>query len=133
MILQDESLILIRKYHFDYAPVNTNNDRKSVYHLQYGGELTPKLDELEVDIEALHPYLSPPRLESGPVNLAIVLDTIFCELYSIDTERIIEDNKWRDLVKSNEAILYKEYFRNLVTFFNGTHTSNFLYRDLRHG
>lgn len=133
-INNDVSKELIRKYHFDYAPTNEGMDRKSLYHLQYGGESTPVLRDLKISVDSLHPYLSPPRLEMVPMNLAILLDNVFCECYSYETISLIEKSEWRDLIKNNECFLYEHYFKNINNFFSQQyHKSSFLYRDLRHG
>ena len=67
----------MRKFHFDFAPVVDKNDRKPVYHLQYGGKPTPRMKELNVDDEHILPWLSSPRINSTPINLALLLDMIF--------------------------------------------------------
>jgi len=53
---------LIRKFHFDYVKSNINQSPKPVYHFQYGGESTPLLEKMGIDVEVLRPWLSNPRI-----------------------------------------------------------------------
>lgn len=132
----DQSLIppkIMRKFHFDFAPVVDKNDRKPVYHLQYGGKPTPRMKELNVDDEHILPWLSSPRINSTPINLALLLDMIFCEFPSEPTYKIIGTKEWRDLIKNNEDLVTKLYYKNIAKFFTSTHKSDFLFRDFYYG
>jgi hypothetical protein len=125
---------LIRKFHFDYDPQsNSSTDKKPKYHLQYGGKATPKLVENDISAEYLHDWLSVPRLSIIPINLALLLDTIFNEFPSEATKKITEESKWREMIKTNEEKILLPYFKNVSQFLNSNHKSNYLFRDFVYG
>jgi hypothetical protein len=124
---------LMRKFHFDFVANTCFEERKPVYHLQYGGSATPTMKKLEIDDSDILPWLSVPRLNSLPVNLALLLDTIFCEFPNEVTMSITERSEWRDHVKNNEQLMLKDYYAKVNEFFQNTHKSNFLYRDFCYG
>ncbi len=125
---------LLRKFHFDYAlPMQNDPWPKPVYHIQYGGKQTPGLAELGINDTSIIPWLSSPRLYWGPINLAILLDLIFCEFRSIDTTELIQRREWRELLKNNEEFLLKPFYEKLRTFFLGQHKFFYLLRDYQYG
>ncbi len=124
---------LIRKFHFDYCRSYDYKEPKPAYHLQYGGIETPLLNEMGISTDALTPWLSNPRICSYPMNLALLLDAIFCEFISDDTNAVVGTSEWRDFVKENEVALLRPYLLNMSNFINGGHTSNFLIRDCLYG
>jgi hypothetical protein len=124
---------LIRKFHFDYALPNPNEDSKPVYHLQYGGEQSPMLKELDVDVEDLQPWLSTPRIYFYPINLALLLDMIFYEFKTEDTWHLVNRPEWRQFIKENENEILKPFFEHIMSFINSGHTGEFLLRDFYYG
>ncbi|MFD0998183.1 hypothetical protein ACFQ21_02655 [Ohtaekwangia kribbensis] len=125
---------IIRKFHFDYAlPVAGDSRPKPVYHLQYGGEQSPQLAALGIDVGHLHPWLSLPRINYAPMNLALLLDMVFCEFRTADTVHIIEDSKWREHIKLNEDFLLRPYYLKVNGFVNHDHKVNSLIRDFNYG
>ncbi|WP_420320104.1 hypothetical protein [Flagellimonas sp.] len=130
---QDDGMVL-RKFHFDYAPNEANAIvKKPIYHLQYGGKATPRMLELQVADESIHTWLSSPRINTNPVNLALFLDMIFCEFRSDQTIAITERAEWRNLIKENEDLITKLYFERITGFFNVNHSSSLLFRDFCYG
>lgn len=137
-ICQDDSdnPQIIRKFHFDYALPQKNQDPKPVYHFQYGGDGRPTYNENELDIEHMQPWLSNPRINYTPMSLAILLDSIFYELkyQNESTYGLVERQEWCDLIKHNEDVILKPYFQRINTFFNSTdHRFDFLLRDFYYG
>lgn len=124
---------VIRKFHFDYAIPNIKEDPKPVYHIQYGGELSPQLEALNIDITELQPWLSTPRIRFYPINLALLLDMVFNEFRSDETVGIVERSEWRDFIKSNEEIILKPFYAGVARFLNGDHKSKYLLRDFYYG
>jgi hypothetical protein len=129
---------LIRKFHFDYAlppaPTATIKQPSPVYHLQYGGKPTPEMADLGITDTFMEHWLSLPRLNFSPVNLAILLDTLFCELRSDKTKRIIENPDWRSLIFQNEIFLSNNYFINIRNHINsGSYKKECLVRDYCYG
>lgn len=124
---------LLRKFHFDFDLNSLKRNDKPIYHIQYGGKPTPMLTELNIDIKDINPWLSSPRINIPPTNLAIMLDVLFTEFPNETTAKIQEDPCWRDLIKTNEEFIFKEYYRGITRFFSNEHTSNFLFREFYYG
>ena len=126
---------LIRKFHFDYAiPSTSTNQKVPIYHLQYGGELSPAIGELGISGSKLDSWLSLPRLNFYPVNLALLLDTLFCEFRTEETNKVVENSEWRSLIFKNEELLTKNYFCNIYTHLNSqNHKRDNLLRDFCYG
>ncbi|MDF0717791.1 hypothetical protein PY092_16630 [Muricauda sp. 334s03] len=129
-----DSKDLIRKFHFDFAMPKKNEDPKPVYHIQYGGEQSPLLAKESISCEILKPKISSPRLVGYPTNLALLLDSVFCEFRSEITEKIIASDEWRNLIKENEDLLLKPYFTSVRDFLSSEkHSSDRLLRDFYYG
>lgn len=123
---EGDSKELIRRFHFDYIHKNSGTKQKvPVSHLQYGGKcnngfLTNKIAH----------WLSEPRFNFPPINLALLLDLVFCEFSSEKTKKITEDPRWRDLILKNELLLYKHYYKTISDHIGTTrHTKDNLVRD----
>lgn len=128
----DQEKNLIRKFHFDYAlpTANATNQPVPVYHLQYGGKLSPELRNLELDDSKLDNWLSLPRLNFAPINMALLLDLLFCELRVPETNEVVEDSDWRDLLFANEKFLSRHYYESITAHINSqSHSKNRLIRD----
>jgi len=123
---------IIRKFHFDYAiPTNLTEQQVPTFHCQYGGKLTPEMGKSNFTGEKkLDSWLSIPRLNFFPVNLALLMDIMFCEFRTPETNAIVEDPKWRKLVFDNERLLTNVYITNLNTHVHsGSYNQNLLVRD----
>lgn len=129
---EDLKSSILRKFHFDYAPNETKGD-KPIYHLQYGGKATPVLQNKEIDCENLKPWLSVPRLNIIPTNIALMIDFILNEFDYSNSYSFLDKSEWRNLVKTNEDLVLKTYFQNITSFFNSTHNQKKLYRDFYYG
>jgi len=124
---------LIRKYHFDYE-INNGKTKKPTYHFQFGGKLTPLMNSSNVKDEYIQSWLSIPRINYTPINLALLLDLIFVEFKSQSTVGVTERSEWRDFVKMNEDFMLKDYYKTVNSFFSGgEHTSKKLFRDFSYG
>lgn len=129
---QVEPKKMIRKFHFDYDPqLESSTYKKPKYHLQYGGTETPKICEHGISMD--YTWLSVPRLIFAPINLALLLDFVFIEFPSEETNKITEKREWRKLIKSNEDKILKDYYANLNTFMTGNHSSDNLLREYFYG
>ncbi|MBW4889190.1 hypothetical protein KXQ82_05665 [Mucilaginibacter sp. HMF5004] len=129
---------LIRKFHFDYAlppaPGANIKQPSPIYHLQYGGKPTPEMGNLEITDNLMEHWLSLPRLNFSPVNIALLLDTLLCELRTDKTKKIIENPEWRSLVYKNEMFLSNHYFENIRSHINsGNYNNKCLVRDYCYG
>lgn len=108
---------IIRKYHFDYAPADREyRQPHPVFHLQFPGELSPRLAGFALVDGHLHPWLSEPRLCFTPMSLALVINVVFKEFPSESARKIIERSEWRDLIRNNEDLILKPYYYNCYQF-----------------
>jgi hypothetical protein len=129
----ENSSKLIRKYHFDYDK-SINDMKKPLYHLQYGGKLSPNMIYCNVTDDNDYSWLSIPRINFTPINLALLIDFIFVEFKSPVTESIIERTEWRQFIKTNEELMLQGYYKCVNQFFSrGNHTANKLFRDFSYG
>lgn len=131
----DKSMNLIRKFHFDYAHPSANpNQAVPLFHMQYGGELAPDVSDRNITDDGIEGWLSVPRLNFAPMNLALLLDMFLCEFWTIDINSIIEDSTWRDLIYKNEALLLKGYYGSAADHFRSAGYSKLkLGRDFFYG
>lgn len=124
----------LRKFHFDYAiPIANDPKLKPIYHLQYGGEQSPQLKNLNISVKQIYPWLSSPRINFMPVNLAILLDMIFCEFPSEITNGVVQRSEWRDFIKNNEEYIIKPFYKRMEEFISKEHSSDKLVRDFYYG
>jgi hypothetical protein len=129
---KDDRTKIIRKFHFDYAD-KTNSTLQNVpsFHLQYGGKASPHMKE--VNTEKLDSWLSLPRLNLYPMNLALLLDMAFCEFRTKETNAIVESSEWRSLVYKNEIFLSKQFYENIYNHLTLRHKNGYLLRDFCYG
>lgn len=110
----EDELNLIRKFHFDYAkPTIKRKQPAPLYHLQYGGELGPVLEALNITDTYMNNWLSLPRLNFTPINLALLFDILLNEFQNADILNIIQDSKWRELIRKNEEFLVRQYYKSI--------------------
>jgi hypothetical protein len=130
-----KSLSLIRKFHFDYAnPKNRTKQPVPIFHMQYGGGSTTEMKDLGISDKKIDNWLSVPRLNCTPINLAILLDITFCEFRTEETRKIIENPEWKSLIKKNEELLVRPYYKSISDFSTSQdYTSTHLIRDYCYG
>ena len=103
---------LLRKYHFDYtSQVSSRRQPHPVFHLQYAGELSKRLEQLGLDHEHIDSWLSEPRLHFSPMSLALLINLILKEFPCETNQKFIELREWRDLLRGNEKLLFVPYYR----------------------
>lgn len=126
---------LIRKFHFDYQPPSIRTKQKvPVFHLQYGGKSSPEITELQLSDHKLDKWLSLPRLSYSPMNLALLLDILFCEFRMAETDKIVESPEWRTLILDNEKFLVNNYISNIHSHLTSQKYGNkYLLRDYYYG
>lgn len=125
---------LIRKYHFDYIlPGLVRRQPHPVFHLQYAGELSPRLLRLNLEHNHMDTWLSEPRLVFMPMSLALLVDIVLKEFPDERTEKVIERSGWRDLIRKNENLLLAPYFRCCNLFLSGNKTDHLFINDFCYG
>jgi hypothetical protein len=129
---KDDRAKLIRKFHFDYADkANPTLQNVPSFHLQYGGQPSPRMTAM--DTSKLDSWLSLPRLNLYPMNLALLLDMTFCEFRTKETNAIVESSEWRQLIFKNEDFLSKNFYENIYSHLNSRHKIDYLLRDFCYG
>ncbi len=102
---------LLRKYHFDYVvPETYRRQPHPIFHLQYAGKLSNRLQDLQIEHEHMDTWLSEPRLSFIPMSLALLVNIILREFPEEKTEKIIERSEWRKLIMDNENFLLAPYY-----------------------
>ena len=88
---------VLRKYHFDYASAESRAKRRSsVFHLQYGGKLSPEMQG-EYEDGHMDVWLEEPRVFYLPMSLSLLLHMAFREFPDQYTKKICEDGEWRSI------------------------------------
>jgi len=123
---------LIRRFHFDYDHKTARGKQKApTSHLQYGGQSGPGHSGKIYLTNNLFDKLSEPRISHPPINLAILLDMVFCEFYDQRTKKIIEDPQWRSLIRDNEEFIFRNYFSEIAGHIGSErHVKENLVRDI---
>ena len=124
---------LIRRYHFDYA-INGASNNHPIFHFQSPGELSPTLDREGFSIDHMDPELSEPRLHYQPMTLALLLNLVFKEFYTENTNKVLDDEAWRGLIYKNEKEVLKPYFTHCADYLKTHHSaSKLLTKDFNYG
>jgi hypothetical protein len=133
-ICATDSMELIRRFHFDYDHKTVRAGQKAfISHLQYGGKSGAGYTNPSTPFgtDNLEHWLSEPRLNFPPINLALLLDIVFCEFQDEKQKKIIEDPDWRQLVKDNEVFVLKQYFQSISYHIDTVrHNKDTLVRDI---
>jgi hypothetical protein len=130
----EEGERLLRKYHFDYAPsVAIYRQPSPVFHLQYAGKLSPRLEDMKIDDNHLDTWLSEPRLCYFPLSLALLINLILKEFPDDKNVELIEHPKWRRLVKKNENLILGPFFKGCRTFFSDKNPDKLFINDFHYG
>jgi len=105
---------VLRKFHFDYV---TKYEKKRHphprFHLQYGGELTPGMEACglkDKHVKPLFPWLEGPRIFFWPMTLGLLMNMIFHEFPTEDTDMIKDTQEWHNLVRANERMVLVPFY-----------------------
>ncbi len=125
----NDQCFIRRKFHFDYDNgMLTPRNFHPKYHVQYAGTMPAGMgDHGTLYEDILYSSLSEPRFHYTPMTLALLLNSVFIEFSSDITNKISEDDQWRDLIKSNEKDVLRPYYRNCCNLFNSSHSSKKLF------
>ncbi|MCK9204428.1 MAG: hypothetical protein M0P58_08365 [Bacteroidales bacterium] len=129
---KDDSTELIRRFHFDYDHDKIRTNQKAfISHLQYGGNCGTGFSGTLFRTANIEPKLSVPRFNFPPMNLALLLDIVFCEFQNESTKKITENPDWRSLIKENEVFILKRYFNSISNHIGSPrHNKETLVRDI---
>jgi hypothetical protein len=114
----DDNKKVIRKYHFDYTTKKLEEGRQPhpCFHFQYPGELTPALKREVSECGYSDECLSEPRILFFPMSLSLLLNMLFNEFPSDQTDKIKEEAQWRELIRKDEDLLLFPYFEKCFHF-----------------
>ena len=106
---------IISRLHFDYASRNEPNaSMHPVFHIQMWGKLPGHLDNLGVKYQTPeNSAISCPRVPFAPLSLALFLNMMIKELGNDKLRRLLESQKWRELVKRHEQKILVPFFKRL--------------------
>lgn len=125
---------ILRKFHFDYDPRETHHRQPHpISHLQYGGKLSKKLEELNLDAAHLDMDINGPRLCYFPISLALLIHFILMEFPGEKNDSLMERNEWRTIVKRDERLILAPFFKNCHLFFNSKNNSKLFINDFYYG
>jgi hypothetical protein len=132
---KDNSEELIRRFHFDYVHDKIGIKQKvPISHAQYGGQSGCGFDGRQFLTNKIEDWLSEPRINYPPINLALLLDLVFCEFSTEETKKIVEDSDWRSLIKDNEIFIFDHYYRTISDHIHSIrHCKEILVRDICYG
>lgn len=110
----ENGLILLRKVHFDYAPSESKEKYHPVFHMHYGGEITPRMSrELILNYESCNSWLSIPRIPSTPISTGILLEILFNEFRNNELSKISGTNRWKNIMCMQKDKLMKGYYATM--------------------
>ncbi len=102
--------MILRKFHFDYVTEDKMHPR---FHLQYGGELPPAMELRGVTkdhIDRLLPKVREPRIFFAPVTIGLLMNTMFYEFPTDDTNAAKKEPAWRRIIWENEKEVLKPFY-----------------------
>lgn len=121
---------ILRKFHFDLAlPDKIRNHPHPLFHLQYCGKLSNRLEKKGFSVDHMESWLSEPRLSYNPLSLALLLHCIFREFRDEVTHKIAYRPEWQILVKKNEDLLLRRYYKVSSKFFTKEKRKTKLFND----
>lgn len=107
---------LLRKFHFDYTPTLIHRQPHPLFHMHYAGELSARLETLDLAHDHMDAWLSEPRLSFTPMSIALLLNMVMNEFRSEATLRFTGKLEWRKLLERDERLILDPYYRNLNLF-----------------
>jgi len=125
---------LLRRYHFDYTLLDPSRKQPHpVFHLQYGGKLSRKLQNENLEHQHMDAWLSEPRLCYIPMSLALLINMILKEFPNEINLKIIESPEWRDLIRKNENILLAPFYKICHNFMSTRNSDQLFTNDFYYG
>lgn len=105
---------ILRKFHFDYVTEDEQKERTEPrFHLQYGGELPQEMEGRGITNEqilSLLPEVRQPRIFFWPMTIGLLMNMIFYEFPTGDSDHILKESYWQNLVRQNERKILKPFY-----------------------
>ncbi|MCK4765609.1 MAG: hypothetical protein KAW12_25640 [Candidatus Aminicenantes bacterium] len=128
---------LLRKFHFDYVPVepasSSYRQPHPVFHLQYAGELSRKLQEMGLTNSHMDEKLKEPRLYYSPISLALLINLIVVEFSGEKTWKLTRNPEWRSMIRKNEDLILKPFYQRCCDFFSNRDNNKLFTNDFYYG
>ena len=109
---------ILRKFHFDATVKPNKHQSQPISHMQYCGEMLPVMKNLKYgdeQLKQLYPKVREPRIFFWPMSLALLVDMVFREFGDKEfKQKILPDPGWRKLIRSNEELLLKPFFKECM-------------------
>lgn len=125
---------ILRKFHFDYtSPQSPQRQPHPFFHLQYGGKLSLKLQNENLEHQHIDAWLSEPRLCYTPLSLALLINMILKEFPNEINSKVIESSEWRDLIRKNENLLLAPFYKICHNFMSMRRSDQLFTNDFYYG
>jgi hypothetical protein len=88
------------------------------FHLQYGGELPQEMEGRGItnkQVLTLLPKVRQPRIFFWPMTVGLLMNMIFYEFPTEDTNYILKEPYWQNLVRQNEREILKPFYNKCAT------------------
>lgn len=115
---------ILRNFHFDFNPKADSSlkNKSPFFHLQYGGNLPDSSDSNTIEL----PKLSLPRIACNPLSLALLMQIVFFNFENENIAKIREDTAWKNIVRDNEQLCWKEYYNRCSGHLNSSNQNDLL-------
>lgn len=120
---------LLRKFHFDYIATDVSQFYRfpsPLFHLQYCGILSAYLQNEGCQNNHMDESFELPRIPAFPISLALLFHYLIKSLCKPEIANILNDNKWRKIIKKNEESLWTPYYNCCHDFINSHKTEDHL-------
>lgn len=125
---------ILRKFHFDYEPPGTSHrSPHPVIHLQYGGKLSKKLEDLGLISDHLDDGMDKPRLCYFPMSLALLINLVLIDFPGENTKKLCGTPEWQELIRKNENIVLEPFFANCHRFLRDRPDNRLFVNDFYYG
>ena len=126
---------IVRKIHFDYdsSARPSRKKRHPVFHMQYGGKLSSRLERLGIiDYDKIIcPVLSIPRIPCTPLSTCLLVDRMLRDFHNEETDNFVKEDQWKALLNKSEELLIRPFCENIMKkrpkgitiahYYNGNH------------
>lgn len=118
---------ILRKFHFDVTVDGEKSGNRiqhhPICHLQYCGEMVPKMAEMgcsSAQLDQMSPWLSEPRIFFWPMSLALLIDMALREFPDEHSKKFRSSNEWRGIVRKQEKLILQPFYQKCVDVIHDT-------------
>ena len=111
---REKPIKILRKFHFDYVTeAGYKRQPHPRFHLQYGGRLPSGMSGGGVTnehMDRLLPKVDQPRLFFTPVTIGLLMNVLFYEFPTEDTNYIKKERVWLNIIRDNERKILVPFY-----------------------